>query len=310
MTTLRVVRPGFLTTVQDAGRPGHAHLGISASGAADALALRLGNLAVGNDPGDAALEMTLVGGLFVFEAEVSVALTGADFSATLAGKPVSPWQVIRVAAGEFLECTAVRTGVRGYLCVQGGIQVPKVLGSASTHLLTALGGHHGRALVAGDVLAIGSARESAGAVRIDPHWIHELYEPAPIRITPGPQSDRFAPLADSPRTNTTYTVLEQSNRMGIRLTGAALQRIRGEDPLTEGVSLGAIQVPGDGQPILLFVEHQTTGGYPKIANVISADLHRVGQLRPRDTVRFELVSFERAHELLLDREAQIAGLRS
>jgi len=310
MTTLRVVRPGFLTTVQDGGRPGHAHLGISASGAADALALRLGNLLIGNDENDAALEMTLVGGAFVFDTGVHVALAGADFGAALAGKPVSPWQPIRVDAGTTLEFSAARTGARGYLCVRGGIQVPRVLGSASTHLLTGLGGHCGRALAAGDVLAIGPAPTRAHSTRLDSRWARELYEPAPIRITAGPQSDRFAPLVTSPLVTSSYTVLEQSNRMGIRLTGGVIEPTVREDLLTEGVSLGAIQVPNDGQPILLFVEHQTTGGYPKIANVISADMHRVGQLRPRDTVRFELVSFDRAHQLLLDLGAKIAELRS
>jgi len=309
MTTLRVVRPGFLTTVQDGGRPRHAHLGISASGAADSLALRLGNLAAGNDETAAALEMTLVGGAFVFDAEAHVVLAGADFGAALAGKPVSPWQPIRVAAGVPLEFAAARSGARGYLCVRGGIQVPKVLGSASTHLLTSLGGHRGRALASGDVLAIGPARRPANSMHLDASWLGKLYDPAPIRITPGPQCDRFAPLAASPLVASAYSVLEQSNRMGIRLAGAAIERTNRDDLLTEGVSLGAIQVPNDGQPIILFVEHQTTGGYPKIANVISADMHRVGQLRPRDTVRFELVSFARAHELLFELEAKVAELR-
>ena len=309
MTTLRVVRPGFLTTVQDGGRPGHAHLGISASGAADALALRLGNLLVGNDVNAAALEMTLVGGAFVFDAPVHVALAGADFGATLGGKPVAVGESIQVDAGVTLEFAAARSGARGTLCVRGGIQVPMVLGSASTHLLTGLGGHCGRALAGGDRLAIGLAPSRVDSIRLDARWLRQLYEPAPIRVTPGPQADRFEPLSASPLVNSAYTVLEQSNRMGIRFAGAAIEPTVREELLPEGVSLGAIQVPNDGQPIILFVEHQTTGGYPKIANVISADMHRVGQLRPRDTIRFELVSFDRAHQLLLDLEAKIAELR-
>jgi allophanate hydrolase subunit 2 len=158
------------------------------------------------------------------------------------------------------------------------------------------------------VLAIGQRPQLHPRSR-DLHWIRDLYTPAPIRITPGPQAEHFAPAEFGRLTSATYTVREQSNRMGIRLAGAAIEPKVREDLLTEGVSLGAIQVPNDGQPIILFVEHQTTGGYPKIANVISADMHRVGQLRPRDTVRFELVSFDRAHQLLLALEAKIAELR-
>jgi antagonist of KipI len=344
MTSVRVEKAGLLSTVQDAGRRGGAHLGISASGAADGLALRIGNLLVGNEENAAAIEMTLVGGRFVFDADTEIAVTGADMACACAGAPVRPWEAILVGAGEVLEFGASREGARGYLCVRGGIDVPMILGSASTHLLTGLGGHEGRALRAGDVLSIGTpkgeapsvpagapraAAEEARAgrprpadapegapleaarsvgVRIDAGWIRALYAERPIRITPGPQSDWFSPETTTWLVSSPYTVLEQSNRMGIRLSGHALERPVGSELLTEGVSLGAIQVPDSGLPIILFVEHQTTGGYPKIANVCSVDMHRVGQLRPRDTVRFELVTFETADRLYRERRDAIDRL--
>lgn len=305
MTTLGVLEPGFQSTVQDLGRPGFAHLGISASGAADALALRLGNLAVGNDEGAAAIEMTLVGAALEFDAPATIAITGSDFGPRLAGRAVPLWEPIDVRAGQRLELGPSRSGARCYLCIRGGIVVPPVLGSASTHLVTRLGGLHGRRLEAGDRLPVGRA-EHTDPMGFDKRWIASLRGRGPLRMTLGPQSTWFADGMTERLTGSRYTVLEQSNRMGVRLTGPDL-RLREPRPLlTEGVSLGAIQVPASGQPIILFVEHQTTGGYPKIANICSADLDRVGQLRPRDVVRFELVSLEDARNTYLRIEESVA----
>ena len=292
MNAIRVVRPGFQTSVQDLGRFGHAHQGVSASGAADALALRAANLLVGNAENAAALEMTLVGGAFEFESEAVVALTGSDFAA---GLPL--WTAVELKAGGVVRCGASQSGARCYLAVRGGIDAPKVLGSASTHLLTGVGG---RALRAGDVLPIGEAavrRPKRGSVA-PPQFSRDV-----LRVTAGPQAEWFG----DELYQGCYTVQEESNRMGLRLRGPAIPSPAGM-MLTEGVSLGAIQVPPDGQPILLFVEHQTTGGYPKPAAVISADLTRVGQLRPRDTVRFELVTLDQALAWLQEQERWLYSL--
>jgi biotin-dependent carboxylase-like uncharacterized protein len=293
MTEIRVLSPGFLTTCQDFGRHGYAHLGISASGAADLFSLRWGNLLVGNAENAAALEMTLVGGAFEFTAAATVALTGSQFSTA------APWFcAFDVKAGDILRIGPTRSGARCYLCVRGGFSVPLVLGSASTHLLTGMGGCGGRGLEKGDVLQVGDAsvrpaRRSAFPIEIRRDT---------IRITDGPQHTWFAGSLDG----AVYRVAEDSNRMGLRLVGPKLESSR--ELLTEGVSLGAIQVPREGQPIITFVEHQTTGGYPKIASVISADLPAVGQLRPRDQVRFERVSMARALELLAEQEARFCSL--
>lgn len=292
MNLFRVVRPGFQTTVQDLGRFGYADQGVSASGAADAMALRAGNLLVGNAENAPALEMTLVGGAFAFESATVIALTGSDFGT---GLPL--WNAIEIPAGTVVRCGPSRSGARAYLAVRGGIEVPKILGSASTHLLTGVGG---QALRAGDVLPIGKA-----AIR------RPRFQPAKpprpsdgtLRVTAGPQAHWFG----SELYEAAYVVKEESNRMGLRLSGPAIPSPPGV-MLTEGVPLGAIQVPPNGEPIILFVEHQTTGGYPKPASVISADLWRVGQLRPRDPVRFELVTLDQAIALLRTQEEWLYSL--
>lgn len=290
---IRVAAPGLLTTVQDLGRFHHAHFGVSASGAADPLALRAANLLVGNAENAAALEMTLVGGAFEFESAAVIALTGSDFGA---GLPL--WTTLEVRAGQTVRCQATRSGARGYLAVRGGIATPAVMGSRSAHVMTGVGG---RALRKGDRLPIGDAavRKPRRAIADPP--VHAPQ--AVLRVTAGPQADRFA----GELYRGAYTVSEESNRMGLRLRGPAVPSPPG-GMLTEGVALGAIQAPPDGQPIILFVEHQTTGGYPKPANVISADFWKLGQARPRDIVRFEEVELDRALELLQEQEKWLYAL--
>lgn len=291
MNRIRVISPGLQTTVQDLGRFGWAHFGISASGAADPIALRAGNLLVGNAENAAALEMTLMGGVFEFESDAVIALTGSDFGA---GLPL--WTTVEIRAGQTVRCGGTRSGARCYLAVRGGLDVPKVMGSASTHVMTGVGG---RPLRAHDTLLVGDA-----AVRLPGGPFQPVLSGSgPLRVTAGPQADRFA----NDLYHCGYTVSEESNRMGLRLRGPAIPSPPGQ-MLTEGTPLGAIQVPPDGQPIILFVEHQTTGGYPKPANVITADFWRLGQLRPRDTVSFELIGLEAALSLLQEQERQLYSL--
>jgi antagonist of KipI len=293
VSSIRVLSPGLQTTVQDLGRFGWAHFGVSASGAADALALRAGNLLVGNAENAAALEMTLVGATLEFDAPAVIALTGSDFGAAL---PL--WRAVEVKAGDTIRCGPTRTGARCYLAARGGLAVPKVMGSASVHVMTGVGG---RPLRKGDVLPIGddTVRKARVAQATPPGG-----QPAgTLRVTPAAQADWFGDELFA----AAYAVAEESNRMGLRLRGPAIPSPSGH-MLTEGVPLGAIQVPPDGQPIVLFVEHQTTGGYPKPANVISADFWRLGQLRPRDQVSFERVTIEQAVDLLREQEKWIYSL--
>jgi KipI family sensor histidine kinase inhibitor len=304
---VRVEAPGLLTTVQDGGRRGCAHLGIAPSGAADGVALQLGNRLVGNAPDAAALEMSVVGGRFAFEIDAVVAVTGADFGARRGGQSLPMWRAVRVAAGERLDFGPARNGARAYLCVRGGFVVPGLLGSASTHLRFGLGGLRGRRLEGGDRLAIGPPAGDPVPGILDPQALRALYADGPLRVTPGPQLDWFAADTLARLAAADYIVSETSDRMGLRLDGPPLGRAAAGELLTEGVSAGALQVPEDGRPILLGVDHPTTGGYPKPAHACSADLHRIGQLRPRDRVRFAAVTLDEARRLARERAAAIAG---
>jgi len=315
MSTVEVLAPGLLTTVQDLGREGFGPLGISPSGAADALSLRVGNLLAGNPENAAALEMTLLGGTFRFPQGCFMALAGSDFGATLDGAPVEPWSAVQARPGQTLQVGSTRSGARCYLCVHGGIAVTPFLGSASTHLLSGLGGFEGRALRKGDMLTIGTeaghledrSHDYGGGRTIPVATIERLLPRRTLRVTVGPQSDWFPESSRRAFYETAYRLTEESDRLGMRLAGAELPCPPGGEMITEGVSLGAIQVPPGGQPIIVFVEQQTTGGYPKIANVISADLHTVGQLRPRDEIRFELAELEAARSLLREQEQLLAS---
>jgi antagonist of KipI len=304
---VQVLAPGLFTTVQDLGREGFGPMGVSRSGAADSLSLRLGNRLVANPERSAGLEMTLLGGTFHFPEAAVVALTGSDFGATLDGAPVELWTSIEVRPGQTLRLGPTLSGARCYMSVRGGIVVTPFLGSASTDTLSGLGGLEGRALRPGDLLEIGSA---TGSYRqrsvVRERWYRASVRHV-VRVTPGPQVDWFPEPSLCSFYTSTYRVGEQSNRMGLRLEGEPLSPNYGGQMITEGVSLGAVQVPPEGLPIVLFVEQQTTGGYPKVANVISADLHRIGQLRPRDEIRFEEVRFETARSLLVEQEALLAS---
>jgi antagonist of KipI len=307
MNTLQVNSHGLLTTVQDLGREGYGPLGVSASGAADSISLRLGNLLVGNTENAAALEMTLLGGEFQFAENTVIAVTGSDFVATLEGKEIASYKSVSVGAGKKLRFGPTRSGARCYLCVQGGLAVNEFLGSRSTHLLSGLGGFEGRALRKGDVLPIGDVATKFKQSCVSAQAQSLLTPRKILRVTEGPQWSSFSDPAKRQFFEQEYAVSEETNRMGIRLQSAPLEIPFSGEMITEGVSLGAIQIPPGGQPIILFVEQQTTGGYPKLANVVSADLYSLGQLRPRDEIRFELVTQEAARASLLHQERLLAS---
>lgn len=294
---IRVLSPGLFTTVQDLGRNGYAHLGVSPAGAADQLALRTGNRLVGNAEGSAALEMTLQGGRYEFDCDAVVALTGAEFEHA----SIPMWRATSVKRGAVVEIGGAKTGARGYLSVRGGIDAPRVMGSRSTHVLSGFGGplKRGDALAIGDEIAAPSVEH-----RVEPPIYRKL-----LRITAGAQTAEFDARQAILLATETYQVGDNSNRMGLRLGGPALCPPHDGQMLSEGVALGAIQVPPSGEPIILFVDAQTTGGYPVIASVISADLPSVGQLRPRDAVTFQFVSFAEARRLLFEQEAYIHATR-
>jgi antagonist of KipI len=307
MSAILVQAPGIFTTVQDLGREGFGTMGVSASGAADPMSLRIGNRLAGNPEGAAALEMTLVGGAFTFERAAVITATGANFGPSLDSVALPMWTSIEIREGETVRFGPSRSGARAYLCVRGGIAVEPFLGSASTHVLSGLGGFEGRALRKGDRVELGAANSLFRKIAVSPTALESLQPRRVIRVTDGPQSDWFAESSWKTLCGNAFRISEQSNRMGIRLEGPPIPLDASREMLSEGVSLGAIQVPPSGQPIILFVEQQTTGGYPKIANVISADLHSLGQLRPRDEIRFERIEMSEARALLIQQEALLAS---
>jgi len=267
-----VLDAGPLTTFQDLGRPGLAHLGVPPSGAVDSAALALGNRLVGNRPGATALEATLAGPRLHFHGEHLVALTGA---AVALGTNV----VVRVGAGEVLDVGPCRSGARVYVCVAGGFAVEPVLGSSSTDLLTGLGPVP---LRGGDLLSVGSppAEPPRAQASTPPP------RPTALRLWPGPRDDRLTAAARETLYTTRWRVTPAANRIGIRLDGPVLELARLDELLSEGVVTGALQVPPSGHPILLLNDHPTTGGYPVVGVVDSHDLPLAGQLRPGDTVSF------------------------
>jgi len=251
----------------------------------------------------------LIGTTLTFPERAVIALTGSDFGATLDDKSVEMWTSTEIRPGQTLRMGPTRSGARCYLCVRGGIDVKLLLGSASTHLLSGLGGLEGRALRKGDVLRIGSAGGTFRTFRKTSVSAKALAMRAPrkiLRVTAGPQSAWFSDEQRESFYKNTYRLTEEANRMGLRLEGPALT-LTGGEMISEGVPLGAVQITAAGLPIILFVEQQTTGGYPKIANVISADLSSLAQLKPRDEMRFERVELEAARELLLQQEKLLAS---
>ena len=302
MSTLVVETPGLLTTIQDLGRPGFGPWGVSPSGAADPVALRLANLLLENPPQTAVLEMTLLGGTFLFPEGAIIALTGADFSPCADGRAIEMWTPQTLRPGAKLVFGPTKNYARCYLAISGGIRVAPFLGSAATHLMSGLGGFQGRALRKGDVVPLGRPQKNIASRKVSQAALLHLKPRKKLRVTDGPQGAAFSDVARKAFFSAAFRVSEASDRLGIRLEGPQIPAAGSAEMITEGVTLGAVQLTPSGQPIILGVEQQTTGGYPKIANVIGADLHRLGQLRPRDEIRFERTSLAVARSLWIEQE--------
>jgi len=298
--TMRVVSPGAFTTIQDLGRPGWASSGVPPSGAMDQPALRAANLLVGNAESTAALEITLNGPLIEFVDAAAVAVVGALFEVELDGEPVFMNETLPVQAGSVLRIGKARAGCRAYLAVRGGIDVPAVLGSRSTYAPGGIGGPRGRALQTHDFLRAGPAASHLAMRRIKP--IVGSNPTEAVRAVPGPQENAFTARALEKFWATEFRVSPRSDRAGMRLECEPLAHAGSADLDPEGVVTGAVQVPGDGLPIVLGPDGPATGGYVKIATVITADLPVIAQARPGDTLRFVPVDVERARSAWRDRE--------
>ncbi len=295
MKAFEVLHPGVHTTIQDLGRPGFMKYGTPASGVADRFSARVANLLVGNSPGAALLEITLFRLELLALNDLAIAVTGGNLSPMVNGNPLPMWQTFFVKKRDRVAFRARKQGFRAYLAVQGGFSGHNFLGSRSVFVR----GLMGSILRVGEILET----ESAGVKPTSPKSVtKEMIPPFPandfLRVTLGPQEDRFTPKGIETFLSSEYRISPQSDRMGYRLQGPAIEHLRGADIISEPIARGAIQVPGDGLPILLLWDAQVSGGYTKIANVISADLDRVAQIMPGESLRFQAVALEEAHELL------------
>jgi antagonist of KipI len=294
---IKILEPGPLTTVQDAGRVGQLRFAIPPSGPVDRRSFVLANRLVGNDDGAAALECTLMGPRLEAQAACAIAITGATMPVTVNGAEAPAWATIALKGGDVVKLGAARAGVRSYVAFAGGIDVPLVLGSRSTYTRGRLGGMQGRALRRDDVLALGPPRGTVRHGIVDRALIPEFASEPEIRVVLGTQADRFTDDGIAALLGGPYEMLPQSDRMGARLRGARIAHTKGHDIISDGIPLGGIQVPGDGQPIILLVDRQSTGGYTKVATVCSFDIARVGQVKPGQRLTFRAIDVAEAHRL-------------
>jgi biotin-dependent carboxylase-like uncharacterized protein len=309
---LKVLAPGLHTTVQDLGRPGYQAIGVPVSGALDGVNLWLANALAGNPPGTPALEVLVSGPVLEIAADtVRMALAGPGASLAIGAEKagINAGQSVTLPRGEIIEVIAGSQSACCYLAVEGGVAVPLVLGSASTYVRAAIGGIDGRALRQGDFVPLGMARASDRGELCLSSSVSATGD-QPIRVVLGPQQEYFAEEAVTALLNEEFRISQSADRMGMRLDGPFLKHRRGWDIVSDAIMTGAIQVPGSGQPILLLADHQTTGGYPKLATVISADLPIVGRRRPGDSLRFAAVTVETAEALCRAAECRLTEMVS
>jgi len=302
MNRLEVIKAGMMSTVQDGGRFGMAHAGVSRSGPMDPMAFSVATALVGCAPGSAALEFAYVGGSFAVERPTRIAVTGGACDIRIDDRPVAAWESHWLKPGQTLHVGALRGAVWGYVAFSGGIEVPCFLGSRATHLRTGQGGFHGRALEAGDVLPLGGALAAPLLLLRLPI----MRASGPIRVVAGPQNDYFDADAWKSFLSGQFRITDKRDRMATVLDGPPLRSSGGHDIVSDGAVPGAVQVPGSGRPIILGMEAQTTGGYPKIATVATVDLPRLFQLRTGSALRFSSISRDAAETLLIEHARRLS----
>ncbi|WP_285849129.1 biotin-dependent carboxyltransferase family protein [Metabacillus litoralis] len=324
--TITTLRSGLLTTIQDLGRYGYQKYGVIVSGAMDSYSLRIANLLVGNSEGEAALEITLMGPTLLFEKDMLIAITGGDLSPTIEGASVPLWRPVFVKKGSKLQFGLQKSGCRAYLAVAGGFAVNEIMKSKSTYLRAEIGGYQGRAIQEGDILEVNSMSEGAFS-QIEKlknkqnkrpfqpaNWSVRWNEFLPliknpnIRVLPGTQYEKFTSHSKEQFFTQSFRVSPQSDRMGYRLSGPAIELEEKLEMLSEAVAHGTIQIPPDGNPIILLADRQTTGGYPKIGQVATVDLPVVAQVMPGQSISFTEITLEDAERLYLEKEKNLKQL--
>jgi len=303
-----VLRPGFFTTVQDLGRYGYLKYGVPISGAMDTFSMVAANILVANNPNDACLEITLIGPELQALADTQIAVTGGVVSVKIDGKDAPMWQTLTVRKGEKVSLGKVEKGCRSYLAVRGGINVPSVLGSKSTHTRGKLGGIEGRQLKAGDVIYGFDASLLEDCYKMPENLIPQFFDEFTVHVVLGPQLDMFTDKGVETFLSSQYKVTIESDRMGYRLDGPTIEHKDKAEIVSDALLPGAIQVPRNGKPIVIMRDAQTTGGYPKIAVVITSDLDLLGQAKPNTIVRFSEIALEDAHKRLLEYRKKLSNL--
>ena len=309
--SITVLNPGLLTTVQDQGRIGYQQFGVSLSGVMDPRSAALANILVGNDEKEAVLECTMMGPHLQFNQANCIAITGGDLMPTLDGQPIPNYTAVKVEAGQVLKFTMPKAGCRAFIAFAGGLDIPEVMGSRSTYMKAKIGGLNGRKLEKGDV--IGFRAPKAELKNMNFRSMASEFVPRKeytVRVVLGPQDDYFTDAGIQTFLSEVYSVTAEFDRMGCRLEGAVIQHKDGGDIISDGIAFGAIQVPSSGQPIIMLGDRQTTGGYTKIANVISADFRILAQLKQGDKVRFEKVTVKAAQDALLTQRAALKTIRN
>ena len=309
--SITVLNPGLLTTVQDQGRIGYQQFGVSVSGVMDPRGAAVANMLVGNDEKEAVLECTMMGPHLQFNQANCIAITGGDLMPTLDGKPIPNYTAVKVEAGQVLKFTMPKTGCRAFIAFAGGLDIPEVMGSRSTYMKAKIGGVEGRKLAKDDV--IGFRAPKAELKNMNFRSMASEFVPRKeytIRVVLGPQDDYFTEEGIKTFLSQVYTVTAEFDRMGCRLEGEAIAHKDGGDIISDGIAFGAIQVPSSGKPIIMLGDRQTTGGFTKIANVISVDFRILAQLKQGDKVRFEQVSVKFAQDALLTQRAALKTIRN
>ncbi|MGE7762978.1 biotin-dependent carboxyltransferase family protein [Peribacillus sp. NPDC097895] len=317
--SLRVIKPGLLTSIQDLGRKGFQQHGVIVSGAMDGYSLRIANMLVGNEEGEAALEITLMGPTIKVEKNCLISITGGDLSPTIDSRIAPMWKPIYVKKGSILRFEGCKSGCRAYLSVAGGFAISEVMGSKSTYLRGGIGGYKGRAIRTDDVLECNEPTRNLGEWEVEgsfafPKWFvnHKEFFPDRkpfIRFIEGSQYEYFTNSSKGSFVEGSFKVSNQSDRMGYRISGPNLELQDNGDLLSEAVTNGSVQVPPDGNPIILLADSQTTGGYPKIAQVITADLPIIAQVKPGESIQFSRVTLKEAERLFLQKEVQLKELQ-
>lgn len=302
---MTVISPGPLTTVQDSGRFGYMQSGFSPGGCMDTRSMKIANILVGNAPGEGVLEMTMMGAVLSFDCESVIAIAGADMKPTLNGEECPMYTAVAIKKGDELSFSRAESGMRTYLAVAGGFDLPLAMGSMSTNLKCKLGGFQGRKLQKGDEIPL---RQSVNIAFVGKRkYKNEVKYGKAITLHAvlGPQDDYFTEKGIETFFKESYTVTDKSDRMGIRLDGEKIESKNGVDIISDGVTTGSVQIPASGTPIIMMADRQTTGGYAKIATVLSSDLHLIAQAKPGTVIRFERVTAEEAAKLYKTAEKEI-----